>query len=210
MFTPYCKGSLYATDERKDDNMRSDDNDDTEDDGRRDDDSDDVQHDDEGVGAIPFDGRDGGYRCEGEKPSDHAPATVFPAGTAQDAPTPPPTDLLDTGRALWRDVTAKYELRADEVPLLAEMCRAVDRLAGIRAALVGQPLLVAGSTGQQRAHPLLGEERATVLVLAKLQAQLGLPDEVGQVGATPASRKAQRAANERWRREAVVLDGQNA
>ncbi len=114
---------------------------------------------------------------------------------------PAPRDLSTAGRTLWRSTVKVYELRPDELPLLAEMCRALDRLAAIREALAGAPLIVPGSTGQDRAHPLLAEERAGQLVFAKLQAQLGLPDEEGQVGSTPAYRRAAKASNARWLRE---------
>ncbi len=115
---------------------------------------------------------------------------------------PVPADLGKGGRALWRATVKVYDLRPDEVPLLGEMCRTLDRLAAIRDALVTAPLIVAGSTGQDRAHPLLAEERAAQLVYAKLQAQLGLPDDEGQTNVTPAQRRAAKAANARWMREA--------
>lgn len=114
----------------------------------------------------------------------------------------PPADLGREGRALWRQVVADYVFRADEAALFGEMCRTVDRLAAIRKALAEAPSLVtAGSTGQARAHPLLGEERAGQLVLVRLASQLGLTDDDEALN-TPAKRKAAQAANVRWMREA--------
>ena len=83
------------------------------------------------------------------------------------------------------------------------MARTVDDLATLRAALADTGLVSAGSKGQARAHPLLAEVRGLRLLLLRLAAQLGLPDEDEPAGATPASRKAAKAANARWQREAV-------
>jgi phage terminase small subunit len=129
-----------------------------------------------------------------------------------DAPAPSsqpaPDDLKAEGAALWGAVTATYSLRSDELALLGEMCRTVDDLATMREALAADGALVTrGSRGQARAHPLLGEMRASRLLLIRLASQLGLPDDEEAPGSTPASRKAARAANERWRRQAVA-DGQ--
>jgi phage terminase small subunit len=118
-------------------------------------------------------------------------------------PLPVPDDLRDEGRALWSAVTSRYALRADELPLLAEMARTVDDLATMRAALAESGPVALGSKGQPRPNPLLAEVRGSRLLLVRLASQLGLPDEDSPAGATPASRKAARAANERWRREAV-------
>ncbi len=119
-------------------------------------------------------------------------------------PLPAPDDLRDAGAALWSAVTAKYALRADELPLLAEMARTVDDLATMREALAESGHMVLGSKGQPRPNPMLAEVRGSRLLLVRLASQLGLPDEDSPAGATPASRKAARAANERWRREGTL------
>lgn len=119
-------------------------------------------------------------------------------------PLPSPADLQDAGRALWSAITAKYALRADEVALVEQMARTLDDLAAMRAALAKGDLVVIGSKGQPVPNGLLAEIRGATALLVRLAAQLGLPDEDGKAGATPASRKAARAANERWRREAVA------
>ena len=83
------------------------------------------------------------------------------------------------------------------------MARTLDDLTAMRAALTEGDLVVIGSKGQPVPNGLLAEIRGATALLVRLAAQLGLPDEDGSAGATPASRKAAKAANERWRREAV-------
>ena len=109
-----------------------------------------------------------------------------------------PADLAAGGGALWRDVVQVYDLRADELPLLAELCRQVDDLATMRAALAEAGAVVTGSKGQARPNPMLAEIRGARLVLARLAGQLGLPDEDGATSRTPAQRRASKAARARW------------
>lgn len=120
-------------------------------------------------------------------------------------PLPPPDGLAEAGRALWDSVTSAYDLRTDEVALLAEMSRLLDDLALMRAVLAEDGPMVAGSKGQRRPHPILAEIRGSRLLLVRLASQIGLPDLDGdEAGATPASRKAARAANVRWQRQGVL------
>lgn len=113
-------------------------------------------------------------------------------------PLSAPKDLAVAGRSLWRSVAKVYDLRPDELPLLAEMCRTVDDLAALRVALDEGGPMVTGSKGQPRPNPLLAEVRGARLVLARLAAQLGLPDEDGETSRTPAQRRASKAARARW------------
>lgn len=114
-------------------------------------------------------------------------------------PISPPADLREPGLAMWAEVTRDFDLGPDEVTALREACRTVDELADLRAALRGQPMTVAGSTGQQVAHPLLAEVRRHREILAKLLERLNLPAGDEDAGSTPAQRRAQRAAQQRWR-----------
>lgn len=117
---------------------------------------------------------------------------------------PPPFDLEDAGRAMWAEVLGQFDLGPDEVGALREACRTVDELAMLRQGLAGQPMTVPGSTGQMVAHPLLAEVRRHREILAKLLERLNLPAGDEDAGSTPAQRRAQRAAQQRWRdREAV-------
>lgn len=112
----------------------------------------------------------------------------------------PPKDLERGGRQLWRETVKVFDLRADEVPVLAELCRTVDELASMGEALREQGLMVTGSMGQSRPNPLLVEIRGARQILVRLAAQLGLPDEdtAGAVSKTPAQRRASKAARARW------------
>jgi hypothetical protein len=87
-----------------------------------------------------------------------------------------PAHLGESGAALWRDVAWKYGLRADELAVLLRACETADKIDAINAALAGQPLVVNGSLGQQREHPLLSEWRQQVKLQAALLAQLKLPN----------------------------------
>lgn len=113
-------------------------------------------------------------------------------------PPPPPDDLGDDGAALWVALQEGSEFEPDETHVLAELCRQVDRLASIREALDAAPsLMVVGSAGQERAHPLLGEERAARLVFARLQSQLAGARDADEY-LTPSARRAAMAARARW------------
>lgn len=154
------------------------------------------------LGHDPFDPPTATDRWETQKFRADASDPVFPAEEQAEPPvTAVPEGLAPGGLALWQAVVGRYELRPDELVLLEQLARAVDRLADVREALADAPLTVLGSTGQPRAHPLLGEERAGQLVLARLQAQLSIPDEDGPALATPQARAAAKAANVRWMRE---------
>ena len=107
-------------------------------------------------------------------------------------------DLAATGRKLWRDTVAVYELRPDELPLLAEMARTVDDLEVMRAALREWGPLWRATKGSRVPNPLLTEIRGYRLVLARLAGQLGLPDEGVATSRTPAQRRASKASRARW------------
>ncbi len=117
---------------------------------------------------------------------------------APTAPPPPPDDLGDDGAALWTALQEGSEFEPDEQHLLGELCRQVDRLAQIKETLDAAPsLMIIGSAGQERAHPLIGEERAARLVLAKLQSQLAGARDADEY-LTPSARRAAMAARARW------------
>ncbi len=112
----------------------------------------------------------------------------------------PPAGLGARGRRFWATVTATYEFRPDEVELLAEACKVLDRLDALTAALADAPTLSVGSKGQAVSHPLRAEVRAERLLLTKLVAMLELPgDGAGAVwDGLSASQRASRAARARW------------
>jgi hypothetical protein len=113
----------------------------------------------------------------------------------QTAPTP--SGLEIAGKRLWRRIAAAYTLREDELFLLEQACRVADTLALLEAGMKGADLIVAGSMGQLREHPLLSEARQQRALLGRFLAQLKLPDEDGL---TTASTQARKAAQARWTR----------
>lgn len=124
------------------------------------------------------------------------------------AKPPRPVDLRAAGRRMWAEVMAEYDLGPDEVSALREACRTTDELDDLRSAMRGQPMTVEGSTGQPVAHPLLAEVRRHRQVLAQLLERLNLPAGDEDAGSTPAQKRAQRAAQQRWRdRQAVKQVG---
>jgi hypothetical protein len=108
-----------------------------------------------------------------------------------------PSGLGKAGRGLWREVNAEFGLAAHEAAILVQCCRIIDRLDAIEAELAGQPLTVAGSTGQPRAHPLLAEWRHQARVLESLSRALSIPLPTEEVGRRR-SPSAREAALQRW------------
>lgn len=104
-----------------------------------------------------------------------------------------PAGLGDAGSKLWRDVTGKYELRADEMVILEAACAARDRVAAMEKERNGA-VTETGSMGQLVVHPLIGEIRAHEAQIAGMLAKLKLPDE-GE-GAQVSQQRS--AAQSRW------------
>jgi hypothetical protein len=116
-------------------------------------------------------------------------------------PPSPPAGLRMHGKRLWEDVVAVYVLTPAELSVLTECCRTTDELNRLESAVRKLPeLMVAGSTGQPKAHPLLEEVRRHRALLERLCAGLNLPDETQQIGLRGSSRHAQKAAAARWGR----------
>ena len=109
-----------------------------------------------------------------------------------------PRGLKGRGRRFWKAVTAGYELNVDELELLTELCRCLDDVEALAAAVDRDGLTVPGSSGQTRVHPAVGELRATRALLGKLLAQLGLPGPDGETLDSPARARARTAARKRW------------
>lgn len=97
---------------------------------------------------------------------------------------------------------AVYELSPAELALLAQASMTLDVLARIDGELAASDLVVAGSTGQRRSHPLLAsraDQARTLEVLIRGMA-LPMPGEAEGRRRSPAQVA---AVNERWRRERV-------
>ena len=116
---------------------------------------------------------------------------------SQQQPEPTPSGLGWPGKRLWKQITTTYVLRQDELFLLEQAARVADVLALLEDAMQGADLIVTGSMGQQREHPLLSEARQQRSLLSRLVAQLKIPDEEGLSTRTTQARK---AAEARWSR----------
>jgi hypothetical protein len=114
----------------------------------------------------------------------------------------PPDGLEATGKQLWDSVVEVYALTPSETATLGEACRTADELDRLERAVRALPdLMVTGSMGQLKPHPLLGEVRAHRQLLERLCVSLALPNTDQQEGSTAAQRHARRAAVARWSRE---------
>ena len=129
-----------------------------------------------------------------------------------------PADLAAAGRgrAFWRWATSTYELERNELVLLRELARTLDRVDELRALVSAQGTTVAGSKGQLVLHPAIAEERMQVAAAARLLGQLELPDAEAPAGAggskiySLASIRGSCAARARWRRTGSGIDGPSA
>lgn len=110
-----------------------------------------------------------------------------------------PAGLGTPGRALWRQITAAYELTPAELAILEQAARTGDELALLVGALADEPAMVTGSTGQVRVNPLFAALREHRHTLDRLVTSLALPMPGEQAG-TPRSPAARRAARTRWSR----------
>lgn len=109
-----------------------------------------------------------------------------------------PAGLKARGRSVWREITAVYVLDPAETALLVELCRTVDELDRLTAAMAEESPVVEGSTGQPKAHPLLGEIRLHRKLAESLSAALALPVAGESVG-RKRSTGARIAAQARWK-----------
>lgn len=112
----------------------------------------------------------------------------------------PPTDLGEAGAALWSSIVPAYELRPDELRMLADACREADLVARLDADLEEASLMVTGSQGQRVINPLIAEVRQHRTVLAGLLRSLKLPDSPAgaKQKAQQVSEAARAAARSRW------------
>jgi hypothetical protein len=115
-----------------------------------------------------------------------------------------PSGLGTSGRALWRGIHAEFGLAPHEAAILVQCCRVVDRLDVIEAELLdAESLVVEGSMGQMKPHPMLAEWRAQARVLESLSRALSIPLDGEDVGRRR-SPSAREAAVQRWGRHGVA------
>lgn len=120
----------------------------------------------------------------------------MPAPKAPKAPSAP-AHLQRAGRAVWRAIVTKYDLRPDEMFTLEDACRITDVIAALTAAWAetGSPMTTTGSMGQLVIHPLIGEIRQQRMSRNTLWRQMKLPDIDG--GGIEANQNRE-AANASW------------
>lgn len=113
----------------------------------------------------------------------------------------PPAGLGPRGLRFWRQATDSFELSDAEAEVLHEVCRTLDNLDSLAAAIAENGPTAVGSTGQMVASPLLTEVRGQRLALRNLLAALDLPDLEGDAARLPSTRSVggKRAAAARWR-----------
>lgn len=107
---------------------------------------------------------------------------------------PAPRGLKASGRKLWKETTAKYEFRQDELETLKAACGEADLIARMEDELETEPLTVKGSMGQLVPHPLVSELRQHRSTMAALLRGMKLPDESGEA----AGNQQRAAAQSRW------------
>lgn len=113
-----------------------------------------------------------------------------------------PAGLGKAGKELWKSIAGdgKWEFRPDELRVLADACGEADLIAMLESGLVGQPLLVRGSQGQDVIHPVISELRQHRSTLRALLGALKLSDDAEDVSSGVRSSAARAAANARWSR----------
>ncbi len=120
-----------------------------------------------------------------------------------------PARLGPAGQALWRRLTANPQLVfsiAESVTLEAA-CRQADDVAALEALLESQGLVLVGSTGQPKLSGVPAELRQQRAALTRLVAALAIPEDGETVGRSPAQKRAARAADTRWSRQAKAREG---
>jgi len=119
------------------------------------------------------------------------------------SPPKPPPGLGSAARELWAAVLGTYALTPAEHEVLIALVHATDQLARVNAALVGAPLTVPGSRGQDTANPLLAEARMHGKLVESLQRALCLPAP-GQKTGQWRNPHTKASVDTRWSRRATV------
>lgn len=91
------------------------------------------------------------------------------------------------------------EFSTSELVVLETACRTADTIDELQRALKRDGVVVPGYAGQPRVNGVLGELRLQRQSLARLVAQLAVPEPGETVGLTPRQRRARTAAQKRWR-----------
>jgi endonuclease YncB( thermonuclease family) len=104
-------------------------------------------------------------------------------------------------RRIVEDLEPGWELDSRELLILEAAARQADQNRALEAALAADGVTVEGSKGQPRLNATTTELRQGRIALEKLLSGLALPGDEGAL--TSAQRRAQAAADSRWRRRGV-------
>jgi len=113
----------------------------------------------------------------------------------------PPRNLGERGQELWDSIAPPvYELRPDELRILADACREADLVERLYEDLEKESLRAQGYNGQPVADPVLSEIRQHRALLNTLLKSLKIPDTAGGAARKQAhtSEQARMAARARW------------
>lgn len=111
------------------------------------------------------------------------------------------------GRALRDRLTTAPDgeeliFSAAELVTLDLACAQADSIADLEATLAREGIVVTGSKGQPKLSQIVAELRLQRAALARLVGSLAFPEDGEDVGRTVTQRKAQKAADARWARQA--------
>jgi hypothetical protein len=111
-------------------------------------------------------------------------------------------ELGERGAAFWRATVEGFELRADELQLLLEVCRSLDLADALQAEIpAGRGFVVGGSRGQPVISPVVSELRSVRLAIGAMLKQLRLPDDETDGRPTLSQMRSaagQKGAQSRW------------
>jgi hypothetical protein len=93
---------------------------------------------------------------------------------SEDTAPKPARGLKRSGRRLWMDISARFELEREELDLLERACRTRDLLDELDGIVRREGTIV-----NRRAHPALVELRQQSIVFTRLIASLRIPDKEG-------------------------------
>lgn len=106
-----------------------------------------------------------------------------------DATPQPPEGIGDRARQLWHDVLEVFDLFPNEIAVLREVVRVVDRLERLDAACQSDGHVVDG-----KPHPALVEARQQQVILGRLLTTLRLPEDWDDAASRPQRRGSARGA----------------
>jgi hypothetical protein len=112
---------------------------------------------------------------------------------------PPPNGLGLRGSEFWTAAQSQLEFDERETDLLTEVCRTLDTIDLLSAAIDTDGVMLTGSQGQRVLNGAVAERRQQQAAYARLVTQLNL-DGAEEPGAmkTPRSASAAETAKRRW------------